>query len=37
MISGTIYSGSWGTRWVKTPNVDKLIKSGVCFRNTYIA
>ena len=26
-----------GHQWIKTPNVDKLIKSGVCFRNTYIA
>ena len=29
--------GIMGHEWVKTPNVDKLIKSGVRFRNAYIA
>lgn len=29
--------GVMGHNWVKTPNIDKLIKSGVRFRNAYIA
>ena len=29
--------GIMGHKWVKTPNIDKLIKSGVRFSNSYIA
>lgn len=29
--------GIMGHRWVKTPNIDKLIKKGVRFSNAYIA